>query len=180
MGDDLFRRFRPGADDDSGHEHRARGGAQAIHEDDVLAAVARVPALPAVVVQLLQQVGSAASTASDLERLIRQDMALTGRLLKLVNSPFYGLANPVGSIQQAVAIIGFSSLRSLVLAASAADVLTVDLASYGFGERGLWRNSVACAALAFAGFALAQQFFDAGRSRPESVDHLRQAALRAV
>jgi HD-like signal output (HDOD) protein len=150
MGDDLFKRFRPGTDEDSGQGHRAHGGTCAVNEDAILAAVARVPALPAVVVQLLRSVGRAASSAGDLERLISQDMVITGRLLKLVNSPFYGLANPVGSIQQAVAIIGFSSLKSLVLAASAADVLTVELSAYGFAERGLWRNSVACAALARA------------------------------
>lgn len=161
MADDLFSRFKGGArppqrparpgldDDDSGLAHRGTATHQ-VAEADVMLAIERIPAMPMVVQELLARVGNASSNASDLENLIRQDMAIAARLLKLVNSPFYGLGRPVSSIVEAVQIIGFSSLKCLVVAASTANLLAVDLAAYGFTDKGLWRNSVATAALARA------------------------------
>ena len=58
------------------------------------------------------------------------------------------MPNQVTDLGQAVAIIGFGSLRSLVLAASTAGVLSIDFPSYGFATRGLWVNSMATALLA--------------------------------
>lgn len=162
MADDLFSRFKGGArppqrptkpgidDDDSGLAHRGPAMAHHVPEADVMLAIERIPAMPMVVQELLARVGNASSNASDLEDLIKQDMAIAARLLKLVNSPFYGLGRPVSSIGEAVQIVGFSSLKCLVVAASTANLLAVDLAAYGFAEKGLWRNSVATAALARA------------------------------
>src|SRR3954467_14023368 len=127
MSTDLFRRFRsgPGADDDSGTESHRRGAV--VGEGEVLAAIGQLPALPAVVHKILDLIGSDRSSAQDLEAIVRQDMVIAGRLLKLVNSPFYGLRQPVVSLVQAVSIIGFSSLKSLVLAASVTQVLAASL-----------------------------------------------------
>src|SRR5271154_1168679 len=148
MSDDLFkgRRFKPGparsVDPAPGSDSRpARGaGGVRIPEHEILAAVDLVPPLPEVVNSILTQVGNLHSSAADLEALIKKDMVIAGRLLKMVNSPFYALSNPVASITQAVAMIGFASLRSLVLAASAANLLVTELTAYGFTNQGLWKN----------------------------------------
>jgi HD-like signal output (HDOD) protein len=159
MPDELFSRFRPvrtaPAQDDSGLEHHSAGGFD--RDGEIAAAVDRVPPLPAVAQKLLALVGDQQTTATQLEALIKQDMVIAGRLLRLVNSPFYGLGRTVGSISQAVTLIGFGSLRSLVVAASVANILTLDLGAYGFTDRGLWKNSIATATLARA---IAQQTGD--------------------
>lgn len=179
MADDLFKgRFKPGAtpqddDDDSGSSYRnQRGRSGRPYENEIVSAVDTLPALPTVVTQILAMVGEDHSTASNLEDLIRQDMVLTGRLLKMVNSPFYGLSQAVASISQAVAIVGFASLKSLVLAASTSNLLSVDLGAYGFAAEGLWRNSIATAAVARAiglrngaGRDDAEEYFVAGLLR---------------
>lgn len=151
MSDDIFHRFRSRGDaaaklKSPGDESTA--GFHRLREAELLAAVDRLPAMPAVVQQLLGQMGSEVTGAGDMENLISQDMVITGRLLKLVNSPFYSLPNPVASIQQAVALIGLRSLRSLVVAVTAADLLNLDLSMYGFARKGLWINSMVTAALA--------------------------------
>jgi HD-like signal output (HDOD) protein len=156
MADDLFKgkRFKPGpaqtADHDSGLAYRQAmaGTTIRISEEEMIAAIDLVPPLPTVINSILAQVGSHHSSAADLEALIKKDMVIAGRLLKMVNSPFYALTNPVASITQAVAIIGFASLRSMVLAASAANLLVKDLSAYGFTPQGLWKNSIATAAVA--------------------------------
>jgi HD-like signal output (HDOD) protein len=157
MADDLFsnQRFKPAptkaaVDDDSGQEYRTQSFGKTIQvgEAELLAEVDRIPALPAVVQEILTLAGSMSSTAIEMEELIRQDMVIAGRLLKLVNSPFYGLSKSVSSISQAVSIVGFSSLKSLVMAASASNLMVVDLSCYGFKADGLWKNSIVTAMMA--------------------------------
>lgn len=176
MPDDIFARFRGPApvehDDDSGSEFRRSGGAALIQEGEVLDAIDRVPSLPHIVGQVLQRVGDAHSSAADLGGLIEQDMVLSGRVLKLVNSPFYRRPQPVGSIRDAVSVIGFASLKSILLAASTANILMVDLEPYGMERGGLWRNSIATARVARAigmraktGSDLSEEYFAAGLLR---------------
>jgi HD-like signal output (HDOD) protein len=119
-----------------------------VREAELLAAVERVPALPDVVVEILGMVATETSSAGDLEALVGRDMVISGRLLKLVNSPFYGLNNQVSSITQAVALIGFASMRSLVLASSTAELLDASLPAYAFEDRGVWNNAMVTGALA--------------------------------
>lgn len=121
-----------------------------IQESEVIDSIDRVPSLPHIVGQVLQRVGDAHSSAADLGGLIEQDMVLAGRVLKLVNSPFYRRPQPVGSIREAVSVIGFASLKSILLAASTANILLVDLEPYGMVRGGLWRNSIATARVARA------------------------------
>lgn len=176
MTGDIFARFKApdsAADDDgSGAEFRRTGGLARLLESEVLDAIDRAPALPHIVGQVLARVGDAHSSTTELEQLIEQDMVLAGRVLKLVNSAFYRRPQPVGSIKEAVSIIGFASLRSLVLAASTSNILLVDLDPYAMARGGLWRNSIATAAVARAvgqrngaGPDLAEEFFAAGLLR---------------
>ncbi len=187
MADDLFNRFRgtppkpaapapPGvAEEDSGLRVRGQvGNSTHVSELEVLAAIERIPSMPVVVQKLLQRAGDLSGSTSGLEDLIKQDMGIAGRLLKLVNSPFYGLPQPVGSIEAAVAITGLASLKSLAVAASTANLLAVDLSGYGFADKGLWTNSVATAALAKA---IAKS---TGATKDEAEEHFVAGLLRDI
>lgn len=198
MSDDLFNRFRgapgtapasPGAatgsivspqptpnppDDDSGLAYRQSAGVLRVSEIEILGAIERIPSMPIVVQKLLVRSGNLASSTADLEDLIKQDIGLAGRLLKLVNSPFYGLGKQVSSITQAVAIIGLASLKSLAVAASTSNILAVDLSGYGFADKGLWLNSCATAALAKS---VAQRN---GASRDEAEEYFVAGLLRDI
>ncbi len=160
MSDDLFKRFKgapvaaptPGpvaGQDDSGLAYRqGQKSGSRLTEAEVMAAIEKIPSMPTVVQQLLRRTGSTAGTTTDLEDLIKQDMGIAGRVLKLVNSPFYGLSQQVSSIKAAVDVIGLASLKSIAVAASTASILASNLAMYGYAEKGLWTNSCATAALA--------------------------------
>lgn len=155
---DLFRRFtpqtapQPVVADDSRAQSRAAAAAAGTgpREAELLAALERLPPLPTVVRRILELVGSERGSVADLGDLVRLDLVITAKLLKLVNSPFYGLSFHVTSVAQAVTMIGFGGVRSLVVAASLSDVLVQQLEVYGFSERGLWKNSIATAAMARA------------------------------
>ncbi len=75
--------------------------------------------LPAIVHRIFQVMDDPSSTAIQIGRIINEDPALTARLLKLVNSPFYGFVSKVDTVPRAIALIGHRELRSVVLATSA-------------------------------------------------------------
>ncbi len=177
---DLFRRFSPQPAstapstlaDDSRAKSRAAAAAAGVapREPELLAAIERLPPLPTVVRRILDLVGNDRGSAADLGELVRLDLVITAKLLKLVNSPFYGLSFHVTSVAQAVAMIGFGGVRSLVVAASLSDVLVQQLEVYGFSERGLWKNSIATATMARAISA-------AGGCSPDAVEDAFVAGL---
>lgn len=114
----------------------------------VLASIETLPSLPSVVTQVLQLANDKDAGAKDFEEIISTDQALTAKVLKLVNSPFFGLRREVTSIPQAIVVMGMKSLRSVVLAAKTSRLLDRQLIPYGLGESGLWKHSMSCATLA--------------------------------
>lgn len=82
-------------------------------------ATQELPPLPSVIVRTLQLTeNSDASTISEIEKLIRSDQAVSSKLLRVVNSAYFGLSGQVSSIGQAVVILGYAQVRNLVLSVS--------------------------------------------------------------
>ncbi len=73
-------------------------------------------ALPAIVNRLNEMVDDPECTAADIGEVISQDVALSARLLKIVNSPFYNFPSQIDTISMAITIVGTRQLRDLVLA----------------------------------------------------------------
>ncbi|PCJ59479.1 MAG: HD family phosphohydrolase [Planctomycetota bacterium] len=77
-----------------------------------------LPTLPVVVTQILQATKSLSTNANDVGKLISDDQSLTVKVLKLVNSPFYGFPQKIKTITHAIVILGFAKVKNIVLAAS--------------------------------------------------------------
>lgn len=77
-----------------------------------------LPASPAIVSTLMNQTTDSAADLEKICQTLMADQSLTARLLKLSNSSFYGRAKEVSTLREAILILGFKTLRSLVLAAS--------------------------------------------------------------
>lgn len=128
-----------------------------------------VPALPDLVARLLVLLNDPCTEPKDLETLLQHDPALVGRMLALVNSPYYGLNRTVRTIREAIVVLGFRGVRGLVLATSAAKMMQRDFSCYGHGHKGLWLHSACVAAgarllarQAALGEEVAEQLFVAG------------------
>ncbi|MCX7935456.1 MAG: HDOD domain-containing protein, partial [Planctomycetota bacterium] len=67
-----------------------------------------LPTLPSVVTHILALANSPKTNAADVGKVIEQDQALTGKVLRLVNSAFYGFPGQIKSIPHAVVILGFN------------------------------------------------------------------------
>ena len=85
--------------------------------EQAVAKVRDLPSLPAVVAELIRTFGDADVATSELAAQISKDQALAAKTLRLANSSFYGLQSRVRTIDQAITVLGFDSVRSLVTAA---------------------------------------------------------------
>ncbi|OFZ69733.1 MAG: phosphohydrolase [Betaproteobacteria bacterium RBG_16_58_11] len=103
--------------------------------------------LPGVGVRVNEMVDDPSSTAADLGKVISQDPALAARLLRIANSPAYGLSSQVNTVTRAVSIIGTRHIRDLVLATStisAFEGIPNELVSM----EDFWSHSLYCGAAA--------------------------------
>ena len=108
--------------------------------EEILASVDSLPSLPGIVNELIQAQGREDVSVDDLVHCIAQDQALTARVLRVANSPFYGMQHKVASIHDAVVVLGLRAVSNLVLAASMTGYFTPP-PGYGFDPRGFWRHS---------------------------------------
>ncbi|NNE43359.1 MAG: HDOD domain-containing protein [Gemmatimonadetes bacterium] len=113
----------------------------------ILSSLETLPSLPTVVMRVMELADDANANAADFEKLLQQDPALAQRVLKLVNSPFFGLRHEVTSISHAVVLLGFRTLRSVVVAAKTSKLLNRQLVQYGFRDGGMWKHSMSCATI---------------------------------
>ena len=77
-----------------------------------------VPPQPQIMVDLQMEQVMPVPDLKAIARLISQDPGLSGALLKIVNSPYFGLTNRIASIQQAVNLLGCDSVINLINAQS--------------------------------------------------------------
>jgi len=107
----------------------------------------KLGSLPAIVYRVFDVMDNPKSTATQIGRVINEDPALTARLLKLVNSPFYGFTARVDTVYRAVALIGHRELRSVVVAASAIKVFD-GIPSELISMQDFWKRSLSTAVTA--------------------------------
>jgi HD-like signal output (HDOD) protein/ActR/RegA family two-component response regulator len=78
--------------------------------------IKELPARPKVYIDLTALLGQPNSGASEIAKLIEKDAGLSAKLLKIVNSAFFGLPRRISSIESAVSYLGTSVVRSITLA----------------------------------------------------------------
>ena len=88
------------------------------HPCRIVEKVGELPTLPAIYSRIAELTSNPETGAADLERVIEKDQALAGKLLKLVNSAFYGFPVEIRTISRAVMIVGFQALSQLALSTS--------------------------------------------------------------
>lgn len=105
--------------------------------------------LPNTAIDIISTLQSDSYSTALLERQIRRDQALAIRILKVANSPFYGLSGQVDSIEEAGLVLGQRSLLSITSTLALAKCLVVQPMP-GFDPAGFWEHSVGAALCAEA------------------------------
>lgn len=117
--------------------------AQAITIHDILGKTKDLPSLPAAAMAVMKETDSSTSSAMTISRHLRQDQALSARVLRLANSSYYGLARQVSDVGESVVVLGTRTIRHLCLVAASYPWLIRELQGYELGPSQLWRHSFA-------------------------------------
>ena len=104
-----------------------------------------LPTLPTMLVECNKLLEDPNVSANQLAKIIKADQAVSSKVLKLVNSAFYGLSGKVGTISQGIVILGFSTVRNIILSLSVLDLLPKDADLGEFDISDLWKHSLGCA-----------------------------------
>lgn len=110
--------------------------------------ISHIATLPEITMKIVELVEDPKSTAQDLHKVISNDPALCSRILKVVNSSFYGLPGQIGSINRAIVMLGLNAVKNIAIAASLAKLFRGGDLTPGFSARDLWTHSNVTAASA--------------------------------
>lgn len=101
--------------------------------------------LPEVTAQVIKTVEDPRSSAAQLHSIVRHDPALVSRVLKVVNSAFYGLPGQVTSIDRAIVLLGLNAVKNLAVAASMGQMFRGMKLCEKYSAKDLWAHCVAVA-----------------------------------
>ncbi len=103
-----------------------------------------LPTLPTIATQIFSITSNPDSTVEDLKRIISTDQVVAGRIMKAVNSAYYGFPRQIDSLSKAIVILGFNNVRSITLSVSMMEVYSKSSPTgIDYGE--LWSHAVGTA-----------------------------------
>ncbi len=109
---------------------------------DALNKCGDISTLPEVTSKIIELVDDPQSTARDMHEIIKTDPALSARILKVVNSAFYGLPGQIASVDRAIVLLGLSAVKNVAIAASISRMFKSQDVGGGFTAKDIWRHSV--------------------------------------
>lgn len=124
---------------------KSLGGEKERELESLIARVGDLPAMPVIAVRVMELIGDLSTSANDLQELISRDQALTAKILKIANSAIFGVVRDITTLTHAIVILGFSTIRSIVLAASTKSIYQTGRVQTGFNAKLLWEHSLASA-----------------------------------
>ena len=112
-----------------------------LSKDDLINKAGDLKVLPFVARKALDILNDENCSIEDLSKVIEKDQTIAARILKISNSALYGLRQEVTSLQHALLILGFKTLRSIVLTATTRSLYK----KFGMTEKIIWDHSVGAA-----------------------------------
>lgn len=110
---------------------------------ELIANLGDLPPLPQVAAQVLRISADPDATAEDLRKVISTDQALTSQILKISNSAMFGMMREIKTLSQAIMTLGFSTIKSVVIASSAKNLY--QRGAVGLQERLMWEHALVTA-----------------------------------
>jgi len=126
-----------------------------ITPQELIANLGDLPPLPQVAAQVLRIAADPDASTDELQKVIGTDQALTAQILKIANSAMFGMMREVTTLTQAIMTLGFSTIKSVVIASSAKHLYS--RGATGLQERLMWEHALV-SALAGRAYARALRF----------------------
>lgn len=134
----------------------------------ILKRVTELPPMPATVFKAREILNDPHSSYDQLASILESDQGIAAKVLRMANSPFYGMMGKVSSLQHASRVLGYKTLAEIVSMAGASTVLGTMLQGYQLTAGDLWKHSV--------GVAFGAKII-AGRKRPDLFNDAFAAGL---
>lgn len=115
--------------------------------ETLLKQAGNLPSLPEIYIRVTELLETESATAIEIGESVQTDPALTARILKLINSAYYGVQNPVTSISQAVTLLGRQQLQQVLVGSVLASVFK-DFDITEFPLRDYWKHCIKTAIIA--------------------------------
>lgn len=112
---------------------------------ELVAKVKNLPPISQAALQLVNLLDEPAVSNEDVVQVLKYDNVLTAKLLRACNSPYFGLEEPVSSVDQAVLILGHHQILHIVLTLAFGGAMAVPLAGSAVESNELWRHSLTAA-----------------------------------
>jgi putative nucleotidyltransferase with HDIG domain len=103
--------------------------------------IIQLPALPTIAMEVVDMVDNPKTSASKLGKLISADQALTAKVLKIANSPFYGFPRRISTIDFAIIVLGYDALKEIVISISLISSLQKKSDSM-FDAKAFWDHAI--------------------------------------
>lgn len=111
---------------------------------ELLAKLQDIPTLPVVAMAVNTLINDPTSSSSDIAQVLKKDQVLTAKILRLVNSSYYGIPGGVSDVQRALAFLGFNTLAQLVLGLSVFSLFSkIDNAQFSMLD--FWKHALGTA-----------------------------------
>lgn len=110
--------------------------------------ISEVSTLPAVAIRIVEVANDPESEAADLLDVVEYDAALAIRIVRTVNSSYYGLQNKVAELKLAITLLGFKEIRNLAMTAYIAQLFKQPAHHAHYSREGLWNHMIGVAAVA--------------------------------
>jgi putative nucleotidyltransferase with HDIG domain len=104
--------------------------------------IKNMPSLPTTVSKVLEVCNNPQTSPADLNHVISLDPVLVGRVLKLINSAYYGLGQQVTSLVRAIIMLGINTVKNLALSSAVLGNLSAGKSGAGLNMEGFWRHSL--------------------------------------
>jgi putative nucleotidyltransferase with HDIG domain len=104
-----------------------------------------IPTLPSIVFELNKLLQDPNTSVAAISRIIEKDQATALKILKLVNSAFYGFKSKISDLHNAVIMLGFNAVRNAIVSVSVIEAFAQKLHLEGFDIADFWKHSLAVA-----------------------------------
>ena len=111
--------------------------------EEILSQIQSFPSMPATGAKMLKMLEYPETSVDEIEDVLRHDPGLTGNVLKLANSAYFGIPAKISSTKQAVLLLGLKKLIQLVIASCVNAVMAKPVPGYNIPPGDLWRHSIA-------------------------------------
>ncbi len=112
--------------------------------DGLMKRMEDLPSLPSTVVAILDVLNNPESSANELSEALKHDQSLASRVLRLVNSAYYGFPRKIDTLRKAVTILGYTSIQNIILVTKIFEAIRNGSKEHSLNRKRFWRHSLGC------------------------------------